>query len=206
MRRVVEYSTFFFPQRVPEKDGHYWGFVREAERRGRKIVRLARQRVPRGGAAHPTALVPGKPGHTRGSYQLLFSLATWRIEKDKKESVGKKIVSRSEFSILFYLSIFLYGCGSMIHGWEKLWEGEWRQVVGKQYRITLLLDTWWLMQFPRRMINRGAEEALFSLSNERKWPAIAFWARVNRVKAITHVQDRLVTRLPISSPLCLAAG
>lgn len=101
MRRVVEYSTFFFPQRVPEKDGHYWGFVREAERRGRKIVRLARQRVPRGGAAHPTALVPGKPGHTRGSYQLLFSLATWRIEKDKKESVGKKIVSRSEFSILF---------------------------------------------------------------------------------------------------------
>lgn len=50
------------------------------------------------------------------------------------------------------------------------------------------------------MINRGAEEALFSLSNERKWPAIAFWARVNRVKAITHVQDRLVTRLPISSP------
>lgn len=114
MRRVVEYSTFFFPQRVPEKDGHYWGFVREAERRGRKIVRLARQRVPRGGAAHPTALVPGKPGHTRGSYQLLFSLATWRIEKDKKESVGKKIVSRSEFSILFYLSIFLYRCGSMI--------------------------------------------------------------------------------------------
>lgn len=90
MRRVVEYSTFFFPQRVPEKDGHYWGFVREAERRGRKIVRLARQRVPRGGAAHPTALVPGKPGHTRGSYQLLFSLATWRIEKDKKESVGEK--------------------------------------------------------------------------------------------------------------------
>lgn len=56
------------------------------------------------------------------------------------------------------------------------------------------------------MINRGAEEALFSLSNKRKWPAIAFWARVNRVKAITHVQDRLVTRLPISSPLCLAAA
>ena len=56
------------------------------------------------------------------------------------------------------------------------------------------------------MINTGAEEALFSLSNKRKWPAIAFWARVNRVKAITHVQDRLVTRLPISSPLCLAAA
>lgn len=108
MRRVVEYSTFFFPQRVPEKDGHYWGFVREAERRGRKIVRLARQRVPRGGAAHPTALVPGKPGHTRGSYQLLFSLATWRIEKDKKESVGEK--NCFSIRIFDFILTFRFSC------------------------------------------------------------------------------------------------
>lgn len=73
-RIVVNPPTFLVLifQRVPQETRH-GGVVREAARRSRKIIRVARQRFPRGGSSHPAPVVVGQPGHPRGTAAFLFT-------------------------------------------------------------------------------------------------------------------------------------
>lgn len=74
----------------------------------------------------------------------------------------------------------------------------WRWLVGKQYRITVL-DSRWLMQFPRRMINRGrGGGVVLVLSNERKWPARHSghaWIELKRLR-MSRIGSWLVFQFP----------